>query len=107
MARYQGGFYAGTWFVPVYNVPEQQDWLIPLDGNLESLKETQNVEELDVNPEDMDLLPQEIQAGCASWITFSSPTGSFYVTGPPFDTGFYIQVKPYDTGFYVQSIEGL
>jgi len=108
-SRIRGGFYAGTWFIPQYPIPTQQEWLLPLDGDHQHLKETQNVEELEVNPEDMDELPQDIQAGGNQWVTFSFSTADFYVV-QGFNSvsvrpgGFYLQDVPGLGGFYLQDI---
>jgi hypothetical protein len=101
MSQISGGFYLGSWFVPQFNIPKQQSWLLPLayDGN-GSLISTQNVEELKVNPEDMDELPQDIQDGFAQWITFSPPiVDLFYVQGI-IHGEFYIQSIPVSS-FYL------
>lgn len=98
-----GNFYVGTWFVQSFPIPIQQDWLLPLDGDHQHLKDTQNVEELRVNPEDMDELPQDIQAGADEWITFSSPDGEFYMQGFP-SSEFYSTTAPGIGGFYLVGI---
>lgn len=97
-----GGFYLQGWFVQSYNTPSQTEWLLPLDGDFQHQRSTANVEELWVNPEDMDIPPEEIQVGPIQFITFSPPQEGFYVqaTGP---FGFYVQqTGPF--GFYVQAI---
>ena len=76
-----GNFYSGAWYVPRFSTPVQQNWTIPLTGNLQNLKETSNIEELRANPEDFDLFPQETQAGINEWVTFTTPEiGGFYIS---------------------------
>ena len=73
------GFYVGRYFVGEFSTPVQQDWLFP--DNLEHPRETSNIEELNINPEDIDLFPLEVQAGGDSYTvaTFSS-ADEFYIT---------------------------
>ena len=96
-----GGFYLGSWFVQEFETANQSDWQLPQneEGHLRS---TANVEELWAYPENMDLVPEEIQLGPIELITFSPPQQGFYVQAlGPF--GFYLQSKgPF--GFYLQSI---
>lgn len=105
--RTSGKFYLGSWYVPEFPIPTQQDWLFSLN-EVGDLTDTQNVEELNINPEDMDQLPQDIQSGAAQWVTFSVPSGDFYTTAE-YRTGsrlggFYVQSVPGVGGFYLQDI---
>ena len=73
------GFYSGSFFVKSFPTPVQQDWLFP--DHLEHSRETSNVEDLNINPEDIELFPLEVQAGADSYtrITFST-IDEFYIT---------------------------
>jgi len=97
-----GGFYVGTWFVPEFPTPIQQDWLFP-SGDPGHLTDTSNVEELRINPEDMDENPEDIQDGANQWITFSFDTIDFYIQGFP-NIEFYSTTPPGVGGFYIQDI---
>jgi hypothetical protein len=100
-----GDFYLGKWFVTEFNDPSQQDWCLP--PSLEHSRETSNVEELRIPPEDLELFPEEVQAGACQWVNFVAPgLGGFYVTGPPERGGFYTITGILDlTGFYLQTVE--
>lgn len=97
------GFYLTGWFVESYSNPSQSEWLLPLDGDNQHLKDTSNIEELNVLPEDMDELPQDIQAGLDQWITFSPVETAFSLDTSPGIGGFYTE-SPGNVGFYVQPI---
>ena len=99
-----GAFYVGTWFVPRFDIPVQQDWRLPLDGDLQHIKDTSNVEELHINPEDMDELPDVIQAGLHQWVTFSTSIHEFYSQTPPGFGGFYFSSVPGVGGFYLLDV---
>jgi hypothetical protein len=94
------GFYVGSYFVAGFSTPVQQDWLFP--DNLEHARETSNVEELNINPEDIDLFPLEVQAGACSYteVTFST-VDEFYVSTSPALGGFYISSVSDNEGFYI------
>ena len=97
-----GGFYLGSYFVQEYETENQVDWQMPLDGDFQHLRQTANVEELWVHPEDMDIPPEEIQVGPVEWVTFSHDFDSFYSSQPgPF--GFYFKALG-PAGFYVQAL---
>lgn len=99
------GFYVGSFFVASFATPVQQDWLFP--NNLEHARETSNVEDLNINPEDIVLFPLEVQAGSSSYtrITFSS-IPDFYLDGLGEDSGFYFTLYT-DSGFYFIDTPGL
>jgi len=99
-----GGFYVGTWFVPRFDIPVQQDWRLPLDGDHQHIKDTSNVEELHINPEEMDEFPEVIQAGLRQWVTFVELDHEFYSTTAPGLGGFYFSNVPGVGGFYLQDI---
>lgn len=98
-----GAFYLTGWFVESYSNPSQYEWLLPLDGDNQHLKDTSNIEELNVLPEDMDELPQDIQAGIDQWITFVSSEVEFYLGVVPGIGGFYVE-SPGNVGFYILPI---
>jgi len=100
------GFYAGSFFVAHHATPVQQDWLFP--NNLEHSRETSNIEELNINPEDIELYPLEVQAGSESYtrINIVSIPDDFYLDGAGDTSGFYFTVYE-DTGFYFRDIPGL
>jgi len=94
--------HTGAWFMP--EAPKQH------------MAETSNVEELQVLPTDMDLVPTQIQFGACTWTDDEgfSPDhdafGTFYVRGEAFYVrGFSAGDALYDTfyvggtGFYVRS----
>ena len=99
------GFYVGVYFIEGFSTPVQQDWLFP--NNLEHSRETSNIEELNINPEDIDLFPLEVQAGGDSYtqITFSTMDG-FYQDIAPNIGGFYISGNiELDSGFYILLVD--
>lgn len=103
-----GGFYLRGWFVQPFNNPSQSEWLLPLDGDNQHLKDTSNVEELNVLPGDMDELPQDIQAGIDQWITFAPGSVTFSLDSVPGLGGFYQSGYAADSGFYgVGAVPGL
>ena len=96
------GFYVGSFFVEEFPTPVQQDWLFP--NNLEHSRDTSNVEELNINPEDLILFPEEIQAGsCNYTVTFTTLDPDFYVEGLGVDLGFYFRHYT-DLGFYFRDL---
>lgn len=103
-------FYAGKWLVEAIPILDRLDWCFP-DSDTESadqhMRETQNVEELNILPEEMDLLPEEIQDGCEAWtqITFSTDD-AFYKEAAPDLGGWYNVAAVLDTeGFYLLLVE--
>lgn len=52
---------------------EENDWGLPLDENLAHLKETANPQEFVVNPEGVELSPENVQAGKDSWTVEEPP----------------------------------
>lgn len=98
-----GGFYIGTWFVLSFPTI-QNEWVLPLDGDYQHLKDTSNVEELNVFPEDMDVNPEDIQVGADQWITFTELSHEFYSSSAPGIGGFYVSDVPGIGGFYLQDI---
>ncbi len=100
-----------------------QDSLEPLhDGNVWELpdtafhsghlSDTSNVEELMINPEDMDLVPTQIQFGCTQWskdaaVDPDSWTPSWYASGNFYvrnfsPTDYWAEFYPVDEAFYVR-----
>jgi hypothetical protein len=62
-------FYLGKWEVvwpPDPSVEQRDTWALPQTE--EDLKETSNVQELDLNPEDMFLPAEDIQSGQCEWV---------------------------------------
>jgi len=97
-----GGFYLGSYFLQEFETENQSDYQLSQGGDFEHLRETGNVEELWINPEDMDIPPEEIQVGPVQWVTFSPSEFGFYVS-PQGPVGFYLgSLGP--VGFYMQSI---
>lgn len=101
MARYGGGFYLGEWYVPRYNKPEQQSWLWLTDSTYAALKATQNVETIRMNPEDMDLDPEDIQAEAAQWVTFTNNTSEFYSFNRVTEQSGYYIYSYTQSGYYI------
>jgi len=101
-------FYVGCYLI-------QQDTLEPpFDGSswalpdTQHVRETSNVEELLIDPEDIDVVPEEAQYGCAQWTDDEgfSPDHEAYDTFYVRDEDFYIRSftagsSLYDT-FYVR-----
>lgn len=83
-------FYLGKWQVvwPADGWETPSAWQLP--KTTEDLKETSNVEELDIVPEDMFLNPEDTQAGCDEWsITLTSGDDGTYSASPLNERIFY------------------
>ena len=96
-------FYVGCYLILSDTIAPKHDrasWSLP-DTTAHSghMSDTSNVEELLIDPEDMDLIPTQIQFGCAEWTndegwTPDDPFTEFYVK----DENFYVrEFSPTDT----------
>jgi len=109
-------FYLGQYLVlqdewdPLH---DYDSWELP-DTTAHSghMSDTNNVEELLINPEDMDLVPTQIQFGCTqwgidddiaadSWAEFYSADEAFYVRGFS-PTDYWAEFYTADEAFYVR-----
>ena len=71
---------------------EGEAWSLPEDADLQHVKETSNVEDLWIAPEDLDIVPEEMQFGLIQWSDDDEPTstwGLFY--NPSLSTEFYLR----------------
>lgn len=96
-------FYLGKFLVQDTPVNRNFDWCFPESVTFEHSKETSNPQELNIFPENLELEPEETQAGACKWVLESAPLsggfilqtspglGGFYVIGPPAIGGFYIE----------------
>jgi hypothetical protein len=86
-------FYVGSYLILSDTIAPKHDrdsWELP-DTTAHSghMADTSNVEELLIDPEDMDLIPTQIQFGCAEWTddegwTPDYPFAEFYVKAENF-----------------------
>ena len=87
-------FYIGKYLIQQEEIAPKHDrdaWAFP-DAPKQHMGETSNVEELLVDPEDMDVLPTQIQFGFAEWTSDDDPSSApafvqFYVR----DEAFYLR----------------
>ena len=89
-------FYIGKYLIQQEEIAPKHDrdaWAFP-DEPKQHMAETSNVEDLYINPEDMDLVPEQIQFGYASW----TDDEGFSPDAAAFDQ-FYVR----DEKFYVRS----
>jgi hypothetical protein len=110
-------FYLGCYLIEGDSLEPKHDnvsWELP-DTTAHSghMSDTSNVEELLINPEDMDLLPTQIQFGSCTWTDDESfnPTDTwsefyardeaFYVRGFS-PTDYWAEFYPTDEAFYVR-----
>lgn len=110
-------FYVGKYLIQQEEIAPKHDrdaWAFPAIPK-QHMAETSNVEDLYINPEDMDLVPEQIQFGFAAWTDnegFSpDPAGyaQFYVRSEAFyvrsftpATDIYSQFYVRDEAFYVR-----
>jgi len=88
-------FYIGKYLILQEELAPKHDadsWAFP-DAPTQHMGETSNVEELLVDPEDMDVLPTQIQFGFAEWTSDDDPSSA------PAFVQFYVK----DEAFYVRS----
>lgn len=87
-------FYIGQWLYQQDSIAPRHDslsWALP-DDTAQHMADTSNVEELLINPEDMDVLPQQIQFGLAEysadegWLPDHEAYNQFYVRDEAFYT---------------------
>lgn len=94
-------FYLGPWLVEDDPGPSTA-WRFPSDPT-QHINQTSNVEDLLVDPEDMDVIPEQIQFGLSQWTKDTAPSNvnkyTFFYAPV---TEFYIVSTPYVT-FYIQS----
>jgi hypothetical protein len=91
----------GKWII------QQDSFNLPFDGanwdlpDLQHAKETSNIEELLMDPEDFNAVPEQVQFGCDQWTDDDDPTiiqwGEFYVR----DEAFYTSSFNQSGGFYI------
>ena len=110
-------FYVGCYLIQSDVIAPKHDnesWELPdIYGHQGHMSDTSNVEELLIDPEDMDLIPTQIQFGCAeytaddgftpidSFAEFYVKDEKFYVRGfSPTDT--WAEFYPADEPFYVR-----
>lgn len=89
-------FYIGKYLIQQEEIAPKHDrdaWAFPAVPK-QHMAETSNVEDLYINPEDMDLVPEQIQFGYASW----TDDEGFSPDSAAFDQ-FYVR----DEKFYVRS----
>jgi hypothetical protein len=110
-------FYLGCYLIEGDSLEPLHDgdsWELPdttaLSGHM---SDTSNVEELLINPEDMDLLPTQIQFGACTWADdeefnptdtwseFYARDEAFYVRGFS-PTDYWAEFYPVDESFYVR-----
>lgn len=88
---------ANGWAVDRPNASDREDgsygWSLPRDEVREMYKETLAPEDLLVNPEDIDLIPAQIQYGDSIW----------GVDSLPIDLGWYLVPIPYADSWYLWS----
>ncbi len=110
-------FYLGKYLIQQEEIAPKHDrdaWAFP-DAPKQHMAETSNVEDLYVNPEDMDLVPEQIQFGYASWTDddeiasdpsdfsqFYVRSEAFYVRGFTPATDLYSQFYVRAEAFYVR-----
>jgi hypothetical protein len=102
-------FYLGCYLILSDEIAPPHDsdsWELP-DTTAHSghMSDTSNVEELLINPEDMDLIPTQIQFGCAEWTDDEGwipddPFAEFYVKDENFYVRDFIPRFRYWTEFY-------
>lgn len=79
-------------------------WSLPRDEVREMYKETLAPEDLLVNPEDIDLVPAQIQYGDSLWGVDRLPVDlGWYLVPIPVDAGWYLPANaiPVDAGWYM------
>ncbi len=106
-------FYLGKYLIQQEEIAPKHDrdaWAFP-DVPKQHMAETSNVEDLYINPEDMDLVPEQIQFGYASWTDdegFSpDPAGyaQFYVRSEAFYVRGFTPATDLYSQFYVKTQE--
>ena len=110
-------FYIGKYLIQQEEIAPKHDrdaWAFPAVPK-QHMAETSNVEDLYINPEDMDLVPEQIQFGYAAWTDDEGfapdPAGydqfyirseAFYVRGFTPATDLYSQFYVRSEAFYVR-----
>ena len=105
-------FYVGKWLQDDDPRFDPGNWALP-KPNAQHIKETANVEDLRVFPEDMAVVPEQIQFGHAQWTDddsvesvwgfFYAPTINFYVRSFTPAVGIYKGFYSPLPDFYVRS----
>jgi hypothetical protein len=98
-----GGFYLGKWFIPKFEEPDPQDYCFPTTGADQHVRATSNVEELRIDPEDIELNPEQIQDNACAWQVNFVTTGEYYIQTAPV-MGFYI-TGFIRQGYYITGVE--
>lgn len=92
-------FYIGKYLSEISPKIDREAYSLPLEEptsfgivqpNYQALKETSNVEDLRANPEDFNILPEDVQAGCDNWsqVNIVATSGEFERNPVP-NFGFY------------------
>lgn len=99
---------ANGWAVQTPNASDREDgsygWALPRDVVREMYKETLAPENLLVNPEDIDVIPEQTQYGDSLWGVDLLPVDlGWYLVPIPIDAGWYLAADtiPVDPGWYI------